>query len=129
MGYVIGKAEGTGDDWHGHVTAISVAPEYRRLQLASKMMRHLEQVSDTYHHAFFVDLYARSDNQIAIDMYERDGYSVYRQVQGYYAALEPNSIYGSENAYDMRKPCPRDTQRKSVRPNGRNILVPAKQVS
>ena len=28
---VLGKAEGTGNEWHGHVTALTVAPEYRRL--------------------------------------------------------------------------------------------------
>jgi len=48
MGYVIGKAEGTGKlERHGHVTAITVAPEYRRLGLAQGMMDLLEKVSDT----------------------------------------------------------------------------------
>lgn len=28
---VMGKAEGKGELWHGHVTAVTVAPEYRRL--------------------------------------------------------------------------------------------------
>ena len=45
MGYVMGKVEGLGKDWHGHVTALTVAPEYRRLGLACKMMKFLEQVS------------------------------------------------------------------------------------
>jgi len=62
-------------------------------------MRHLEHVSDNYHRGYFVDLYVRCDNQIAIDMYERDGYSVYRRVQGYYASLAPDSIHQSEDAY------------------------------
>jgi N-terminal acetyltransferase B complex catalytic subunit len=43
---VMGKAEGTGKNWHGHVTAITVAPEYRRLGLADGMMNLLEQVSE-----------------------------------------------------------------------------------
>lgn len=30
MGYILGKAEGTGPGWHGHVTAVTVAPEFRR---------------------------------------------------------------------------------------------------
>lgn len=42
----MGKAEGTGKNWHGHVTAITVAPEYRRLGLADGMMNLLEQVSE-----------------------------------------------------------------------------------
>lgn len=43
---VMGKAEGTGKDWHGHVTAITVAPEYRKLGLAEGMMKLLEDVSE-----------------------------------------------------------------------------------
>jgi N-terminal acetyltransferase B complex catalytic subunit len=42
----MGKTEGTKKNWHGHVTAITVAPEYRRLGLADGMMNLLEQVSE-----------------------------------------------------------------------------------
>jgi N-terminal acetyltransferase B complex catalytic subunit len=42
----MGKAEGKGEEWHGHVTAVSVAPNYRRLGLAGYLMHHLEQVSE-----------------------------------------------------------------------------------
>jgi N-terminal acetyltransferase B complex catalytic subunit len=47
MGYVIGKAEGReeGKERHGHVTAITVAPEYRRLGVAQGLMRLLERAS------------------------------------------------------------------------------------
>lgn len=38
-----------GIEWHGHVTAITVAPEYRRLSVARKMMEYLERVSDEHH--------------------------------------------------------------------------------
>ena len=27
MGYIIGKTEGNGENWHGHVTAVTVSPE------------------------------------------------------------------------------------------------------
>jgi N-terminal acetyltransferase B complex catalytic subunit len=83
---VIGKAEGQGLEWHGHVTAITVAPEYRRLGLARKMMDLLELVSDSYR-GFFVDLYVRCNNKLAIEMYEGMGYSVYRRVKEYYGSL------------------------------------------
>lgn len=43
---VLGKAEGKGEKWHGHVTAITVAAEYRRLGLARRLMAILEDVSD-----------------------------------------------------------------------------------
>jgi N-terminal acetyltransferase B complex catalytic subunit len=46
---VLGKAEGRGTDWHGHVTAVTVAPEYRRLGLGERLMSLLEHVS---HHVY-----------------------------------------------------------------------------
>ena len=46
MGYFMGKAEGEETDWHGHVTAVSVAKEYRRLGLAERLMDSLESISD-----------------------------------------------------------------------------------
>ena len=42
----MGKTEGRKQDWHGHVTAVTVAPEYRRLGLAKEMMNLLESVSE-----------------------------------------------------------------------------------
>lgn len=49
MGYLIGKAEGKDDtkskERHGHVTAVTVAPEFRRLGLAKMMMDLLEVAS------------------------------------------------------------------------------------
>ena len=43
---VMEKVEGQGESWHGHVTAVTVAPEYRRQQLAKKLMNLLEDISD-----------------------------------------------------------------------------------
>lgn len=43
---VMGKAEGLRENWHGHVTAVTVAPEFRRLGLANKLMDYLENVSE-----------------------------------------------------------------------------------
>ena len=43
---VFGKAEGRGIDWHGHVTAVTVAPEYRKLGYATQLMKVLEDVSE-----------------------------------------------------------------------------------
>lgn len=42
----MGKAEGLGQEWHGHVTAITVAPEFRRLGIANRFMELLEEVSE-----------------------------------------------------------------------------------
>ncbi|KAG8701239.1 N-terminal acetyltransferase [Ceratobasidium sp. 395] len=119
MGYVIGKAEGVGVEWHGHVTAITVAPEYRRLSVARKMMDYLEEVSDKLHNG---------NNYVAIKMYEGMGYSVYRRVREYYVVQLPDNP-DDEDAFDMRKPLSRDTGRRSVRANGRDIFVSRESVS
>ena len=42
---VLGKAEGEGKLWHGHVTAVTVAPAYRRQGMAQKLMAMLEDVT------------------------------------------------------------------------------------
>ncbi|KAK4533280.1 hypothetical protein CCYA_CCYA16G4162 [Cyanidiococcus yangmingshanensis] len=96
MAYILGKIEGTGRMLHGHVSAVTVAPEYRRLGLARALMKHLEGVSERYAGAYFVDLFVRVTNTTAVEMYRRFGYTIYRTVIGYYA--------DSEDAYDMRKP-------------------------
>lgn len=101
----MGKAEGQGDNWHGHVTALSVSPDYRRLGLAATLMKFLEDVSEKKR-CFFVDLFVRVSNQIAINMYNLLGYIVYRTVLEYYS--------GDENAYDMRKALKRDVDKKSM---------------
>ncbi|KAH9981413.1 N-acetyltransferase [Lactifluus volemus] len=130
MGYVVGKAEGPPHDFHGHVTALTVAPEYRRLSLARTLMNFLETVSDDVYNGFFVDLYVRCTNAIAIDLYEGLGYSVYRRVREYYGSLGlgPGGK-DEEDAFDMRKPLSRDPHRRTVRPNGRDMIVSAHDVS
>ena len=57
---------------------------------------------------YFVDLFVRVSNNVAVAMYKKLGYSVYRQIYGYYS--------GEEDAYDMRKALPRDKEGKSVVP-------------
>jgi len=108
MGYIMGKAEGHGENWHGHVTAVTIAAEYRKIGLARKLMAILEEVSEKTYNGYFVDLFVRHSNNVAISMYKRFGYSVYRQVIGYYS--------GEEDALDMRKALPRDVQKKSIVP-------------
>lgn len=96
MSLVIGKTEGGQTDWHGHVTAITVAPEYRRLGLARRMMERLERVSDGIYHGFFVDLFVRPSNRAAIVMYEGMGYSVFRRIKNYY---EGNDGFKEEDGF------------------------------
>lgn len=113
MGYILGKAEGSGTSWHGHVTAVTVAPDYRRQGLARQLMGLLEEITHKVHDAYFVDLFVRVSNSVAIRMYEGFGYSVYRRVLNYYS--------GDEDAFDMRKAMPRDVGRASVVPLARPV--------
>ncbi len=107
-GYLMGKVEGSGTNWHGHVSALSVSPDFRRLGLAEVLMAALEKISDSAYGAYFVDLYVRKSNSLAISMYKKFGYVVYREVLNYYS--------GEENAYDMRKALKRDPEKKSMIP-------------
>jgi N-terminal acetyltransferase B complex catalytic subunit len=110
MGYVLGKAEGEGKLFHGHVSAVTVAPEYRRLGLAATLMDTFEHVCRCQYDSYFVDLFVRASNHLAISMYETFGYTQYRRVLGYYSGELP------EDALDMRKALPRDRDKESIVP-------------
>ena len=112
QGYVIGKVEGVkGDDnikdWHGHVSAVTVAPQFRRQGLARVLMDYLEEVTTKTHDAYFVDLFVRPSNKIAVNMYKQLGYIVFRTVEQYYT--------GEEDAYDMRKAMPKDVNKETLK--------------
>jgi N-terminal acetyltransferase B complex catalytic subunit len=87
---------GSGSNWHSHVTAVSCAPKHRRLGLAGRLMSALEEISEMKK-CFFVDLFVRASNVVAISFYNLLGYIVYRQVLHYYSGET------DEDAYDMRK--------------------------
>lgn len=66
--------------------------------------------------AFFVDLFVRKDNDLAVAMYKKLQYSVYRHILEYYG--NHNDAYGSPPSLqlilDMRKALPRDTKKASI---------------
>ncbi|KAF7682526.1 N-terminal acetyltransferase B complex catalytic subunit naa20 [Astathelohania contejeani] len=97
-GYLIGKYEYNEEYYYGHVTALSIAPFYRRWGLGSALMGHLEMEDLS---AVFIDLYVRVGNYSAIEFYKKRGYVIYRTITGYYT-------HPPENAYDMRKPLHKD---------------------
>ncbi|BES99587.1 Transferases [Nesidiocoris tenuis] len=109
MGYIMGKAEGTATNWHGHVTALTVSPKYRRLGVAAALMKSLENISEKKN-CYFVDLFVRVSNKNAIAMYQNLGYTNYRTVLEYYSG-DPD-----EDAFDMRKALSRDVDHTSVIP-------------
>ncbi|KAH8391855.1 hypothetical protein KR215_005920 [Drosophila sulfurigaster] len=96
IGYIIGKVESEDDNWHGHVTTLSISPDYRRLGLAALLMKFLENLSEKKH-AYFVDLFVRKSNKLAFDIYTKMGYFVFRTIRDYYRGDQ------DEDAYDMRK--------------------------
>ena len=60
---------GNNENWHGHVTAVTCAPAHRRLGLAGRLMDALEKISEQKK-CFFVDLFVRVSNAVAITMYK-----------------------------------------------------------
>ncbi|KAB5568367.1 hypothetical protein DKX38_002160 [Salix brachista] len=106
MGYLMGKVEEQGESWHGHVTAVTVATEYRRQQLAKKLMNLLEDISDKIDKAYFVDLFVRASNTPALKMSEKSFYIISAMVLRYYS--------GEEDGLNMRKASSRDVENKSI---------------
>lgn len=58
--------------WHGHITVLTVAPAWRRLGFARRLTESLERSSDI-NNAWFVDLYVRAGNKVAVGMYKGMG--------------------------------------------------------
>ncbi|KAJ9665481.1 N-alpha-acetyltransferase 20 [Coniosporium apollinis] len=105
--------------WHGHITALTIAPKARRLGHATRLTQSLEQACDAAD-AWFVDLFVRAENKVAQELYRKMGYSVYRRIVGYYN--------DDADAFDMRKPLSRDKGRKHVREGGEDIRVDPAEV-
>ena len=107
--------------WHGHVTALTVAPQYRRMGIARLLTQAFEQGCEEQN-AWFVDLFVRAGNETAVKMYKGMGYSVFRRVVDYYSD-NPTAKGGQEDAFDMRKPLKRDKKHVHVRENGENFRI------
>lgn len=103
--------------WHAHITALTVAPEARRLGIAQLLCEQLEVTADA-NNAWFVDLFVRASNTRAIQLYKKLGYSVYRVVKDYYGDNPEDPSQDGEDAYDMRKSMKRDVKREHVREDG-----------
>jgi N-terminal acetyltransferase B complex catalytic subunit len=112
-GYLLAKVEGSGPDWHSHISALSVAPEFRRAGVGRMLLEYFEGISEAKHKCYFADLYVRVSNSTAIDIYKSRGYVVYRVVTDYYS--------GEEDGYDMRKPLKRDVDLKSILGAGKTV--------
>ncbi|CCH42302.1 hypothetical protein BN7_1846 [Wickerhamomyces ciferrii] len=127
-GYMMGKTEGNNDLWHTHITAVTINHYYRRIGLASYLCSNLEYITDsTPHETNFIDLFVKANNHLAMNLYEKLGYSVFRRVVGYYGGeyeypSDTSSINDNKDAFDMRKAMRRD-EGKSIRSDGREHRV------
>jgi N-terminal acetyltransferase B complex catalytic subunit len=57
-------------------------------------MRELEEISNAVYNGYFVDLFVRASNALAIQMYTSMGYVVYRRVLGYYSGQDEEDAFG-----------------------------------
>ena len=99
--------------------AVTVSPYARRQGVAKYLMDYLEEVSEKIHDAYYVDLFVRPSNEIALKMYNRLGYFVYQVVDKYYSGS--GGMNKGEDAYDMRKSLRRDPQGDLSKPTGKTI--------
>ncbi len=121
--YILGKVEGDKNDekkknWHGHVSAVTVAPYFRKQGLARSLMNFLEDVTEKIHNGYYVDLFVRSTNKVAIEMYKKFGYDIYQTIDKYYSS---DGIQPAEDAFDMRKSLKRDVKKECSVPTGKKI--------
>ena len=100
VGYVMAKMEDDEDKdkeghVHGHITSISVLRSYRKLGIATKLMKASEYAMMTIYDAEYCSLHVRITNRAAIALYKDVlGFQVMNVDEKYYA--------DGEDALDMR---------------------------
>ena len=79
---------------HGHITSISVMRDYRKLGIATKLMRAAQNAMQNVYGAQYVSLHVRVTNRAAI--------TLYRDVLKYeISSVEEQYYADKEDAYDM----------------------------
>ncbi|KAH0571496.1 N-terminal acetyltransferase complex ARD1 subunit [Spironucleus salmonicida] len=113
-GYMIGKDEGSlsKDEYHVHVSAVTIAPASRKQKLAANLMHSLEQIGNLYK-CSFCDLFVKQLNMGANQMYKNLGYTLFRTITRFYG--------NTEDGYDMRKPLQSDTTSQCINNSGSTI--------
>ena len=76
-------------------------------------MQYLHEVSIKRHDAYFVDLFVRPSNNVAVGFYKGLNYSIYRTVLNYYS---------NEDAYEMRMSLPKDVSGELSKPLNKSVL-------
>lgn len=106
VGYIIGTKYEGDDCKRCQIVAVTVCEEFRRLGLASYLIRFFENVADVFYQALCTGLYVRLENFNAQTLYSKLGYTEYRRIQNYYSSI-------GEDGIELRRPLPRDTEGKS----------------
>eukprot|EP00162_Nutomonas_longa_P003508 comp14240_c0_seq1/m.20366 comp14240_c0_seq1/g.20366 ORF comp14240_c0_seq1/g.20366 comp14240_c0_seq1/m.20366 type:complete len:169 (-) comp14240_c0_seq1:3-509(-) len=101
VGYVLAKMDDDGSSgkaekrMHGHITSLAVLRTYRKLGIATKLMRAAQQAMLESFNAEYVSLHVRESNKAARHLYEKTlNFLVTNVEEGYYA--------DGENAIEMR---------------------------
>ena len=85
--------------WHGHVTALTVAPQYRRMGLAKTLTEMLERGCEDAD-AWFVDLFVREGNA-AVGTYRKMGYvSIFFLFILFRVSIEFGALYFTMSSID-----------------------------
>ncbi|EQB59835.1 n-acetyltransferase 5 [Vairimorpha apis BRL 01] len=103
VGYILSKLERKNNINSNHLSAISIAPAFRRFHFGSALMNIFEN-NGNFYFCKFADLFVRKNNISAINFYTKLGYNVYRVVKKYYN--------DEEDAYDMRKSLMHDKEKE-----------------
>ena len=130
-GYIMGKVEGS-QEYHSHISAVTVDKMYRRIKISSDVLLDcFKNISDYISKVKFIDLFVKCDNALALRLYEKIGYQVFRRVVGYYDFNGPQNLKRSNDdkldAFDMRICLPRDNG-ESLKNSGKNNRCLAEDV-
>ncbi|NXI92281.1 NAA20 acetyltransferase, partial [Psophia crepitans] len=109
------KAEGAvaaREEWHGRVTALSVAPEFPWLGSATERMELPKDISEKG--GFFIHLFVGVSNQVGVNTCKQRGDGVCRTALEHCSASSRGER--EEAACDTRKALSRDAEKKSVVP-------------
>jgi len=96
VGYVLAKIDEDSEEIRGHITSLAVLRTYRKMGLATKLMRSsMKQMEETFN-AEYVSLHVRVSNRAALTLYSKTlGFDTKDVEEKYYA--------DKEDAYNMQK--------------------------
>jgi len=96
VGYVLAKMDDENESKCGHITSLAVLRSYRKLGLATKLMKQTERAMKEVYNAEACSLHVRESNCAAKHLYEKTlGFTREETEEGYYA--------DGEDAYKMKK--------------------------